>query len=276
MAFKDKWLDMSFASVSVVIPCFKSQETIGRAVESVFNQTLIPSEVILVDDCSPDETLVEMKLIQQKYPVGWIQVIALPDNVGAGSTRNRGWDVAKGDYVAFLDSDDSWHPRKIEMQYSWMRANRDVVLTGHAYRVVEEKNCRHIEESLLGVQSFREVSVAELLFFNRFSTPTVMLRRDLPFRFEEGKRYSEDYLLWLEIALSGNQCYRSSDELAFLYKQPYGASGLSASLWKMEVGQLDTYMRIYKKGLVGVFALVALIFFSLAKYLRRVLLVLRR
>src|SRR5690606_11478324 len=105
--------------------------TVVRAVASVDAQTLLPAEVILVDDSSGDGTLNVLYSLQEKYTPGWIKVLALPENVGAGEARNAGWEMATQDYIAFLDADDSWHPQKIEIQYEWMRSHIDVSFTGH-------------------------------------------------------------------------------------------------------------------------------------------------
>src|SRR5574340_1082572 len=111
------------APVSVVIPCYCCSETIGRALVSIASQTMLPQEVILVEDASPDggETLGKLRHLAGEYGETFIvKVIALKENCGAGSARNRGWEAAGQPYIAFLDADDAWHPKKIELQYSWM------------------------------------------------------------------------------------------------------------------------------------------------------------
>src|SRR5215831_14326963 len=97
------------APVSAVIPCYRCGATIRRALESVAGQTLLPSEVILVDDCSADGTEAELRQIATEYPQGWIKVVSLSANGGPGVARNGGWDAAAQPYVAFLDADDCWH-----------------------------------------------------------------------------------------------------------------------------------------------------------------------
>ena len=96
--------------VSVVVPCFACAGTIERAVASVAAQTCRPLELILVNDASLDETAACLQRLHDQYPE-WVHVVHLAVNVGAGEARNAGWSVAKGKYIAFLDADDSWHPR---------------------------------------------------------------------------------------------------------------------------------------------------------------------
>lgn len=262
------------APVSVVIPCFRCAGTIARAVDSVFTQSCRPAEVLLVDDCSADGTLEALYRLRDSYPHAWITVLSLPQNMGPASARNVGWEAATCPYIAFLDADDAWHRQKIELQLGWMLAHPEVALSGHACRVVEAKGGRD-ENSAIGHApiEFTAVSRLRLLLSNCFSTPCVMLKRDLPHRFAAGKYCAEDYLLWCEICLSGLGCCWSPLPLAFLFKERYGSHGLSGKLWPMEKGELDCYARLHKSGYFGIFALKLLQLISLLKFGKRVLMV---
>lgn len=258
------------SSVSVIIPCYRCAQTIGRALASVAAQTLRPAEVILVDDCSNDDTLEALCTLSDQYPTGWVKVIALDKNGGPGIARNVGWAASTKDYIAFLDADDAWHPQKIEIQYNWMVANQSVILTGHACRVMKDyeaalDNLRYLPDEAV----FKSVSPWQLLLSNHFSTSTVMLRRCQPHRFAPGKRYSEDYLLWLEICLDGHLCALSEGDLAYHFKAKYGVGGLSADLWRMEKGELDIYSRLRRLGRIGLLFWGVLALLSWAKYVRR-------
>lgn len=262
-----------YAPVSVVIPCFRCSDTIDRAVESVFNQRLRPQEVILVEDCSGDKTLEKLYEVKERYPDGWIKVIALDINSGPGTARNKGWEMAQQEYVAFLDADDSWHPKKIEVQYGWMRSNPSSMITGHKCQVVSFST--NFEEGEVdGVRSddikAQRVTLFSLLLRNKFQTPSVMVRRSVGVRMVEGKRYSEDYYTWLKIIYSEGEAHYLDYPLAFLHKSAYGEGGLSGSLWSLEKGELDTYIRCYKDGAINGLVLVFLLCFSYLKYLRRV------
>lgn len=258
------------ASVSVIIPCYCCSETIERAVASVAAQTLKPAEVLLVEDYSSDNTLRVLESFQQCYGADWIKIIAQPENRGPGSARNAGWEAATQPYIAFLDADDAWHPQKIEIQFGWMRDNPEVALTGHACRFVSNLNEQMGRKLTLDEAPFRPVGRQQLLISNRFSTRSVMLRRDLPHRFAPEKRHSEDYLLWCEICLDGYSCYRSPLTLAFLFKAHYGEAGLSGNLWLMEKGELDTYTRLCQSKRIALHNLPVLYGWSVARYLHRV------
>jgi len=96
-----------------------------------------------------------------------------------------------------------------------------------------------------------------------------MLRRGIPFRFDEDMRCAEDYLLWMRIVLSGLPSYHLGVPLAFLHKACYGDGGLSGELWNMERGELTAYSRLRKSGLIRPSAHIVLSAYSLLKYLRR-------
>jgi glycosyltransferase involved in cell wall biosynthesis len=119
------------ASVSVVIPCFNSEKTIRRALQSVLDQSLQVKEIICIDDASTDMTKEILSELASTITQVEIKIIFNTVNFGPSNSRNSGWDIATGDFIAFLDSDDLWHPQKIQIQYSWMKENPNIFLSGH-------------------------------------------------------------------------------------------------------------------------------------------------
>jgi len=252
--------------VTVVIPCYRCRGTIERALSSVANQTHLPTEVLLVDDCSGDETLEKLHELQYSHESGWIRVIALPRNVGPASVRNRGWDSAKGEFVAFLDADDSWHPQKLQLQWDCMQAHPETVLCGHAVARASSAPNPNI-----GGFKTRPISSTRMLFKNPIAPTSAMVRTSLELRFREGHRHMEDHLLWMEIALGGHAVTRMDACLAYQYKAPFGEGGLSAQLWSMEIADLRNYLLLMQSGNLGFFWLLALWPWSLLKFSRRLL-----
>jgi glycosyltransferase involved in cell wall biosynthesis len=257
------------ASVSVVVPCYRCAVTIERAVASVCAQTVLPAELILVDDGSGDETHSVLIALQSRYGKDWIQLISLDHNVGAASARNCGWNVASGDYVAFLDADDAWHPRKIEVQLAAMVAHPNSVISGHSHRIWEQGDERPQWE----VQPAEAQAVPrwKVMLTNPFVTPSVMLRRDIAERFTERQRYMEDHMLWLQLACRGATILMIPVELAVTFKKSFGVQGLSAQFWLMERGDLGNYRRLYRGGCIRAPLFVALCMYSVLKYARRLL-----
>lgn len=255
------------APVSVVIPCYRCSSTVERAVASIERQTTKPIEVILVDDASGDGTLQLLYEIAERHP-GWIKVVALTTNKGAASARNAGWETSTQPYIAFLDADDSWHPNKLNIQYDFMCKNPDVFLSGHQCIWLHEGQSM---PNLTQEFDLTNINATGLLFKNAFSTPTVMLIRDISFRYSEGKRYAEDLLLWQQIAFSGLKVTRIESPLAYIHKPLYGANGLSGELWKMEKGELDNFAVLYKSGNISFLVYFACILLSITKFIKRFL-----
>lgn len=263
--------------VSVIIPCWQCADTVERAVTSVASQRYRPAEVILADDASKDGTFPKLLELQKRYGKDWIKIIALERNAGTAAARNAAWNLAKEKYIAFLDADDAWHPRKIEIQYAWMECRPNVVLTGHAFvreslLVPKPELGKKLSDLQLTskYQSFR-ITPFRLLISNRFFTRSVMLHRNLRFRFHPSKRRSEDYLLWLEIVLNGHAAWYIDAPMAYEYKAPFGESGLTQNLSAMEKEELDVFRQLYRKKLLSAFSACCLMLFSLIKYLRRVM-----
>lgn len=257
----------------MVIPCWKCDDTIQRALESIVKQTCQPAEVIIVDDASGCSTKAALNQICERLRMrlgGTIKVIVLPIRTGPAGARNHGWQTATCPYVAFLDADDTWHLKKIEIQHAYMESRTDVTLTGHRTVWLKPNEC---PPALEGQRAVRRVHPREQLVCNRFHTRSVMVRREIPFRFETAKRYSEDYLLWSEILLNGFNGGYLDLPLAYTFKPQYGAmTGLSANLWAMEKGELDTYYRLYNKSLISFVSLVGLVDLSALKFIKRLLL----
>ncbi|MGB4811963.1 MAG: glycosyltransferase family 2 protein [Methylophilaceae bacterium] len=259
------------AYVSVIIPCYRCATTIARAVSSVAEQIFRPAEVILVDDASGDATLEIINSLKNQYG-SWVKVVELKKNVGAASARNAGWNLATQPYIAFLDSDDAWHPRKVEIQYGYMSNNSSVVMSGHLFRELPEDVVDKLNwpVELLSIQ---KVTWKQLQFKNPFVTPSVMLKKDIPFRFSEGKRYMEDYLLWMEIVGANLVVVKLNIELAAIFKPMYGVSGLSSNLWLMEKAELSNYKYLYSQNKLNFLQYTFFKTFSFIKFIRRLLIV---
>lgn len=257
------------AQVSVIIPCFRCESTIERAFQSIKTQSMKPAEVILVDDASDDLTLIRLQNIANENP-GFAKLISLKKNKGAANARNVGWDAASQPFIALLDADDAWHPQKIEIQYQFMMENPDVMLSGHALKIVQEnQNLNWPVEK----QGYFLVSKFNILTKNPFCTPSVMLRRNIPLRFNEKKRYVDDHLLWMQIRLNNFRVARLTQPLVAIFKPMYGASGLSSQLWAMEKSELNNYRILLQEKKITLLAFVALTSFSYLKYIRRLVLV---
>jgi len=238
-------MPQSMLPVSVVIPAYNAGGTLPRAIQSIAHQTLLPAEVIIVDDASTDNTHEVVERLCAVHKQLSIRLLRLPTNSGPGTARNAGWNLAQQEFLAFLDSDDSWHPQKLEIQHRWMCRNPNTVISGHLCRVNQSQSSSELGESV-GSDTLRYTKLAlrSFLFGNQLSTPSVMLARKIPERFLEGKRCSEDYLLWTQVIAAHGPAGFIEVPLAFLHKPTYGASGLSGNLWEMQRGEIDSLRRL--------------------------------
>jgi glycosyltransferase involved in cell wall biosynthesis len=253
--------DSANLSVTAIIPTFRSEKEVMRAIESVLNQSSPVNEIIVVDDASDDQTVRVVRNFAATHPQ--IRLIVNDQNLGPGQSRNAAWNLATSEYLAFLDADDTWHPKKIELQREWFRANSSEVICGTRHCIVNQDDVSDDDEI------FSQFSIEDLLRRNRFTTPSVMLRRDIPLRFNSKLRLSEDYLLWMEIASEFGHVNRINKPLTILHKPIFGAAGLSSKTFPMYLGELKTIRVLKQKDRITNFVYLRSVSWSTLKLIRR-------
>ena len=256
------------ATIAVVIPTFNSVATIRRALTSVRQQTLAPSKTIVVDNASTDATCDEVEEVSKMWPELNLNLIRLDANVGPGAARNIGWQNSGTSLIAFLDSDDSWHPQKLELQHAVAAAHPHAVLFGHRYLVRGDSS--QIDD-IGHAQRYRshQYSLWHFLIRNRLSTPTVMVRADIPQRFPTDSWYAEDFSLWTNIVAQNGPAVFSDAVLTYLYKPVYGSSGLSVNHRKMHQGELKVLSDLRSTEHIGTVVYFATQLWMRMKYVRR-------
>ncbi len=263
---------MNNIEISIIIPCYNSSETILRAIESVLSQSFKNIEIIVVDDCSDDETI---KIIIDKYSKiidkNILKLIQLNKNMGVATARNLGCDISVGKYLAFLDSDDTWYPNKLEIQYLYMESMPSVFLTGHLNNVLLKNEKK---DTIISMKpNVKLLKSSDILFQNKFVTSSVMIRNKEFVRFENGQRYMEDHRLWLELSYKGHQIALIQECLCSHYKYAFGTSGLSKNLISMEINELQNYKYLYYKNYINLPLYLIVVTLSILKYIRRIILV---
>jgi glycosyltransferase involved in cell wall biosynthesis len=256
------------ATIAVVIPTFNSVATIRRALTSVRQQTLAPSKTIVVDNASTDATCDEVEEVSMIWPELNLNLIRLDANVGPGAARNIGWQNSGTSLIAFLDSDDSWHPQKLELQHAVVAAHPHAVLFGHKYLVRGDSS----QIDVIGhAQRYRshQYSLWHFLIRNRLSTPTVMVRADIPQRFPTDTWYAEDFSLWTNIVAQNGPAVFSDAVLTYLHKPVYGSSGLSVHDREMHRGELKVLSELRSAEHIGTVAYFMTQLWMRMKYVRR-------
>ena len=198
---------MTSPSVSVVVPTYNRAAFLGAAVASIRAQTYPCTEIVIVDDGSTDDTA------QVVTALGPGIRYVTQTNAGPAAARNRGIREARGDLVAFLDTDDRWFPEKIALQVEILQREPSVALVCADMAIENEAGAGSVDSNFLhrGLQAFflelegRPVLEAprRLLKVNFINTSTVLARRDVLLElqgFDTRLRYGEDLELWLRIA----------------------------------------------------------------------------
>lgn len=181
--------------ISTVIPTYNYGHFVTAAIDSALSQTFADQEVIVVDDGSQDDTRDRLRPYMDR-----IRYI-FQENQGLSAARNTGIEAAKGEWVALLDSDDIWHPRKLELQATIAREHTGFELVGTAHVDGFDSQWPSIE--IVPDVATRIVSYAELVIRPRFGPSGVLIRRncfDKVGMFDVNLRSSEDRDMWLRIA----------------------------------------------------------------------------
>ena len=182
--------------VSVVIPTFNRAHLITRALRSVLAQTFAEWEIVVVDDGSDDDTEAVIHSLQDSR----IRYCRQPENRGQSAARNRGMREARGEFIAFLDSDDEWLPRKLELQVARFRELPDTV--GLIHTGVE--TLTDGAPPAVFTPSLRGNLYPQLLERNVLhGTSSVMIRKSVVDRigfFDERFPAIEDYDYWLRVS----------------------------------------------------------------------------
>lgn len=202
--------------VSVIMPAFNAEDYIETTIRSVQSQTLSDWELLVIDDGSGDGTCQIVEKLAKRD--SRIRLYSNAENRGTAYSRNRGLDLSRGEYVALLDSDDVWRPRKLERELERAEAeSADLVYC--AYAIVDELGrtvCEpfHVPE---------ETDLSGMLKENVIGCSTVLLRRSAMsgFRFSE-EYYHEDYVLWLDM-LRGGKRAMGVDEVLVDYRLRIGS-----------------------------------------------------
>lgn len=229
--------------VSVVMPAFNASATLEASMRSALAQTHADVELLVVDDRSTDDS---WALIQRQAAADpRVVPIRQPRNGGVAAARNAGIEAASGRYVAFLDSDDRWYPRKLEVQLAWMRAAAAAV-SYTAYERVDESG-----RLLSVVRPPARVRYADMLMGNSIGNLTGLYDRGLgEVRF--GARGHEDYVFWLQLVRrAGEAVCAQPDRVLASYLVRSGslsANKLRAAHWQWRIYRESERLGVLRSG----------------------------
>jgi glycosyltransferase involved in cell wall biosynthesis len=213
--------------VSVIMPCYNSEANIKASINSVLDQDYYNWELIVIDDCSSDNTIDVIKSFNDNR----IKCHSLAENSGSpAAPRNKGLELAKGDYIAFLDSDDLWAKNKLKLQIEFMKSN-SYEFTCTAYSVKDKNGVSfdYIPPEF--------VSYYDLLYNNSIGCLTAVVKKNLFENESFPLMGHEDFALWLKIIKKVDGVYSLKKSLAIYNKLDGSVSSSKIKLfgffWKI-------------------------------------------
>lgn len=209
-------------TVSVIIPVYNKERYLRYTIESIINQSYKDWEIILVDDCSTDNSASIISEYTAKHPN--IIYHKQEKNDGAAVARNTALTLAKGRYTAFLDADDEWLPNKLEKQVEFMTSN-NAAFSCTALECIDEEG-----RPLNSIRSvIKAISYKFLLKNTMIATSTVIVDRNKTGDFQMPlRRKGQDYATWLKLLRTGDLCLGLNEVLT---KYRVMKESLSSNKW---------------------------------------------
>ena len=243
--------------VSVVMPAYNASKTIESAVASVLNQTFDDFELIIINDCSNDDTEKKIEMLLQSDKR--IRYIKNQNNSGVAYSRNHGVSVACGKWIAFLDSDDMWRKDKLEKQLQLVNDNSNALITYTASAFMDWEGNGY--NYIMPVSD--KIDYKGLLRKNLLSCSSVMVKKELIEKYKmPSDDMSEDYAVWLMILREVDYAYGINEPLLIyrLSKNSKSSSRIKAFKMHFNAYRYVGYRVVHALILTGLYT-----FYSIAK-----------
>ena len=223
--------------VSIITPSFNSARFIKKCIDSVLSQTYADWELLIVDDCSKDNSKELLFNIEKKDPR--VKVTFLDNNIGSAEARNIAIRQAKGKYIAFLDSDDLWEPQKLEKQISFMQTE-DIAFSFSTYQPISEDGSKLYSI----IHAPKIVTYSSYLKNTIIGCLTVVIDREIAGDFEMPNiSSSHDMALWLLIMKRGFDAYGLDENLA---RYRIVSASNTSSKWRVAKDVWKIYREVEK------------------------------
>ena len=260
-------MNLLHVKFAVIIPIHNRPEYLYSSVESVCNQTYSPIQVIIVDDFSDHGYIADFAAIlsgfRDRLPITYMR---LESNVGPACARNRALEILNPSvtHISFLDSDDIWHPFKLQaVARAYAYYDCDIVL--HEY--TSSNVTAGLEPAFLldnSCNSAKRITSLNALLSNPCQTSCLSMTRSAMLPFPLGQRYCEDYCLILSALALGRSVFKIDSPLTLLGRAQHSVGGLSSNLFRMRIGEIRAYLKYaIHTGTLCFFPL--LVFLSLSK-----------
>ena len=211
--------------VSIITPSYNSEKFISETIKSVQNQSYQNWEMIIVDDCSTDKTV---SIIKEFLPDERIKLHQLEKNSGTGIARNKALSFANGRFIAFLDADDLWKPKKLEKQVNYL-ISENKPFTFSFYDCINEAG----ESLYKTIEAPRNLKYRQLFWSNLVGNLTGIYDTDFFGKLEiSSSRKRQDWMLWLTILKEIKTAKPVPESLAIYRVRENSLSASKSSLLK--------------------------------------------
>ena len=188
--------------VSIIVPDYNNGSFLNEFIESVVNSTVLPRELIIIDDGSTDETT---EVLRKYKNVPFLRIIRFPENEGLPTALNAGLDEASSKYIMRADPDDIMHPERIERQFVYMESHLDTDVLGCNVRYFHHESGKDINISNFPCGD-KEIKKFYLRGLNGIQHPTACIKYDVVQKYRYEKIFpGEDYEFFSQMAKDGWQ-----------------------------------------------------------------------
>lgn len=203
--------------ISIIVPVYNTEDYLSGCIDSLVNQTLEEIEIILINDCSTDKSTTILEEYKQKYPEKII-LINLAKNKGPGGARNEGLQIAKGEYIGFVDSDDYVVDNMFEELYSLANEGNYDIVDCKFHHEGFDKNLKTTIDSVLGklnLEKRRELFVHSGFIWSKIIKRSIIIDNNIKFR--ENVAYED--IDFIRIALFHCQNIHATDSILYYHRE---------------------------------------------------------
>ena len=239
------WSNRMSPTISVIMSVYNDSKYLEKSIESILNQTYNDFEFIICNDCSSDDSL----SIIEKYAMldKRIVIINNQDNLGLATSLNKCLDIAKGEFIARMDSDDISLPNRFKEELDFLKTHSEIAVVGCKCNVIDDLGEKR-KEFLIHEG---EVTLLDAIKKTQIIHPTVMMRKSAllkvsGYTVDEKTQRAEDYDLWCKLLEKGYKIF-NIDRILFLYRE--GISGIKKRKYRYRIQeyQLKKYWMKKKK-----------------------------
>lgn len=189
---------MQKEKISVLMPAFNAADFIVESIESLINQTFRDIEIYILDDCSSDNTRDIIESYSNKFH--FINVYYNKENLGIAASRNKLLNLAKGDYIAWCDSDDLFHRNKLEIQYNHLQKNPNLFGVGTARNIINSNSELVNTLKINKINTVHDGININIVINNCFCNSTVLFKNE-NYRVSEFFPPAEDFEFYSRLIL---------------------------------------------------------------------------